>query len=100
MPMPMPNTHRSIFTAPDQTTDRDYSCDPSTQFACPNGECIPLAQRCDRRIDCYDGADESNCWVECPVYKCTGEEKCFDYAEKCDGKRDCQDGSDEQGCRK
>lgn len=87
-------------TEADTATDRLPSCHPTEQFSCPNGECIPIERRCDQRLDCYDGADESNCPVECPVYKCIGEEKCFDYAQKCDGNYDCQDGYDEQGCRK
>lgn len=98
--VPTPPTPPTKKT-PDQTEpERDTRCDPERQFTCPNGECIALDERCNGRLDCYDGADESNCPVKCKVYKCTGEEKCYDYAEKCDGKYDCQDGSDEQSCRK
>ena len=33
----------------------------SDQFTCANGQCVPMAARCDGNIDCTDGSDESNC---------------------------------------
>ena len=31
------------------------------EFMCGNGQCIPLAQRCDLNMDCADGTDEITC---------------------------------------
>ena len=31
------------------------------QFRCGSGECIPLTQKCNRRIDCIDQSDEKGC---------------------------------------
>ena len=32
-------------------------------FTCSDGFCIPFSQRCDRKVDCIDGADEEGCQV-------------------------------------
>ena len=36
------------------------SCDPE-QFTCDDGNCVPLAGRCDSVADCDDVSDEKNC---------------------------------------
>ena len=36
------------------------TCGPE-EFGCSNGECIQLSDRCDNRLNCPDGADESLC---------------------------------------
>ena len=33
------------------------------QFGCTDGQCVPLASRCDNKLDCPDGADEGTCEV-------------------------------------
>ena len=38
-----------------------FQCDPSTQFTCWNGVCIPLSKRCDENMDCQDDSDEHSC---------------------------------------
>ncbi len=36
------------------------SCFPE-MFTCQNGDCIPLAKKCDTNLDCLDESDESDC---------------------------------------
>lgn len=37
-------------------------CDLQTHFQCGNEtSCLPLENRCDGKIDCWDAADEINC---------------------------------------
>ena len=36
------------------------TCGPD-EFSCSNGVCIPLTYRCDNKLNCPDGADESLC---------------------------------------
>ena len=36
------------------------SC-PSEMFTCKSGGCIPLANKCNSRVDCEDGSDELSC---------------------------------------
>jgi hypothetical protein len=44
-----------------------FFADPSTAnctpgyFQCDLNECLPLAKKCDKHQDCYDGSDESDC---------------------------------------
>ena len=40
-------------------------CDAVTEFTCRNGQCIPIRQECDGRLDCTDRSDEHN---ECGWY--------------------------------
>ena len=37
-----------------------FKCD-SKEFGCNNGECFPIAVRCNEKKDCKDDSDESNC---------------------------------------
>ncbi|XP_075928964.1 basement membrane-specific heparan sulfate proteoglycan core protein isoform X5 [Petromyzon marinus] len=50
---------RRIGHAP---TEAPRACGPE-EFACGSGECIPLDYACDRRMDCEDDSDESNCAI-------------------------------------
>ncbi|XP_061424116.1 basement membrane-specific heparan sulfate proteoglycan core protein isoform X6 [Lethenteron reissneri] len=43
-------------------TEAPRACGPE-EFACGSGECIPLDYACDRRMDCEDDSDESNCAI-------------------------------------
>ena len=46
----------------DDNTDEDFcqfSACPVSWFRCRNGQCIPLDQVCNRKLDCYDESDES-----------------------------------------
>ena len=36
------------------------SC-PTEMFTCKSGGCIPLANKCNSRVDCDDGSDELSC---------------------------------------
>lgn len=40
---------------------------PSTRFRCKNGNCIPLAWKCDEDDDCHDNSDEEDCRKCCAV---------------------------------
>ena len=37
------------------------SCNPLTSFACDNGICLPLSNKCDDYKECSDGSDELSC---------------------------------------
>lgn len=37
------------------------ACKVSEEFTCSNGQCIQLFKRCDKKTDCDDKSDESNC---------------------------------------
>ncbi len=34
-----------------------------SQFQCGNGECIDKSLQCDKKKDCLDGSDETNCQI-------------------------------------
>lgn len=38
-------------------------------FPCDGGSCYPLAVRCDGRVDCKDGYDESDCSKKTRIYQ-------------------------------
>ena len=33
----------------------------TNQFTCANGQCVPVASRCNGVRECSDGSDEANC---------------------------------------
>jgi len=74
-----------------------------TEFKCQTGECISRARLCDRRPDCRDGSDETQCGgngdnkCEPNQYECPNG-KCIMKIWKCDGDDDCGDGWDERNC--
>ncbi|XP_052224327.1 uncharacterized protein LOC127839977 [Dreissena polymorpha] len=37
------------------------TCNPTTEFQCNSGQCVPKSYRCDRESDCRDGSDEVGC---------------------------------------
>ena len=32
-----------------------------TEFACKDGSCVPMVERCDGKTNCKDASDEENC---------------------------------------
>ncbi|KAJ8982651.1 hypothetical protein NQ317_019052 [Molorchus minor] len=72
------------------------------EFECSDTKCISLSWKCDKRIDCSDGSDESDCDItpsfcnedefQCATHKCIKKEF------RCDGDDDCEDWSDEDDC--
>ena len=46
---------------PGQTISLTLTSCPSEMFTCKSGGCIPLANKCNSRVDCDDGSDELSC---------------------------------------
>ncbi|XP_034485719.1 modular serine protease-like [Drosophila innubila] len=67
------------------------------QFQCKNGECISADLKCNAKLDCTDGSDETfeHCYQsKCLKHRCAYG-GCFEDSQHCDGKIDCIDGTDE-----
>ena len=74
-----------------ETTTTVTSCLES-EFQCSSGECIPAKGHCNRRVECSDGSDESQCTC---AYYLKAERQ---FKKICDGVIDCHDSSDESDC--
>ncbi|XP_069175478.1 G-protein coupled receptor GRL101 [Procambarus clarkii] len=69
-------------------------------FTCSDGRCLPARLRCDRKMDCLKGEDESDCvTVECAAgeWQCVSGQ-CISEALRCDLHFDCYDKTDELNC--
>lgn len=38
-----------------------------SMFICKNGQVIQMSKKCDKRFDCIDSSDETDCWKH---YQC------------------------------
>lgn len=47
---------------------QNSSCDAILSWVCGNGECIGINERCNGKIDCSDGSDETV--TECISFQC------------------------------
>ncbi|KAI5606502.1 SCO-spondin, partial [Silurus asotus] len=67
------------------------------EFGCKNGQCVPLAWRCDGETDCQDGSDEQQCARVCGPDQvlCQSGDQCVQHVHLCDGTPHCRDASDE-----
>ncbi|XP_077353898.1 uncharacterized protein lrp13b isoform X2 [Festucalex cinctus] len=69
---------------------------------CPGSSlCISQSQFCDRKSDCPDAFDESDCIFKCKSradFLCRDRRKCIPKKFVCDGRAHCLDGSDEKKC--
>nr|XP_057920777.1 low-density lipoprotein receptor-related protein 2-like isoform X2 [Doryrhamphus excisus] len=70
---------------------------------CPGSSvCISPNQLCDRKTDCPDAFDESDCIFKCKSrtdFLCRDRRKCIPRIYVCDGRAHCPDGSDERQCK-
>lgn len=75
----------------------------SENFACGNGDCIPLYKQCNRYKDCVGDEDEVPLFCEY-LYKCpegefycgaSEDKNCIPDSKVNDGVKDCQNGEDE-----
>lgn len=51
------------WTCPDLPPNFDITqCNETTYMCLSEKQCIPLAQRCDEKLECHDGSDEHDCY--------------------------------------
>ncbi|XP_054087653.1 basement membrane-specific heparan sulfate proteoglycan core protein isoform X5 [Zeugodacus cucurbitae] len=76
------------------------TCLENLEFACRNGDCIPIESVCDGAADCQSREDEdySLCNCSSDKWRCLRGGGCIAKTQVCDGKRQCKDGSDETNC--
>lgn len=105
----------------------ELTCEQAAPYACGSGEVIPATWNCDRKVDCADLSDETQCedWYVCSdgltfipgEFRCDAIPDCIDSSDekgcptftctdgatvtlslRCDGNPDCADASDEMSC--
>ena len=67
-------------------------------FSCGNGPCVPKESVCDRRANCPNFRDESDCECNEDEFRCHTSGFCINAGLRCDFDPDCPDASDEMGC--
>ncbi|CAH4038666.1 unnamed protein product [Pieris brassicae] len=90
-----------VVESPSATSRPPFITCQYDEATCGNGQCIPKAAVCDRKIDCDDGSDEDTCGqnglCQPNEYQCANH-KCVLKTWFCDSDDDCGDGSDEINC--
>jgi len=88
----------SYLVTSNDTIQVDSDICRQDQLYCDNN-CVPLLWRCDKFMDCEDGADERDC-DKClsNQFKCADRSQCIPLSSRCDTFADCSDQSDEENC--
>ncbi|GMT07779.1 hypothetical protein PENTCL1PPCAC_29953, partial [Pristionchus entomophagus] len=81
---------------------QNVTCEP-WEFLCRDQRtCVHSGAKCDNRLNCPDGSDESAemCGaVDAKTWTCGDRRTRIDRYLVCDGVAHCDDGSDEEGCK-
>ncbi|XP_018799860.1 PREDICTED: basement membrane-specific heparan sulfate proteoglycan core protein isoform X9 [Bactrocera latifrons] len=98
---PSTTTTDANIVTPVVPSYNNNTCLESLEFACRNGDCIPIESVCDGAADCRQREDEdySLCNCSSEKWKCLRGGGCIAKTQVCDGRRQCKDGSDESICR-
>ncbi|ENN77208.1 hypothetical protein YQE_06345, partial [Dendroctonus ponderosae] len=68
------------------------------QWQCRDGACIDQMERCNRKVECADGSDETNCtFCTQESFRCNNG-TCVKMSQRCDGIEDCPNSEDEEHC--
>ncbi|XP_018799857.1 PREDICTED: basement membrane-specific heparan sulfate proteoglycan core protein isoform X6 [Bactrocera latifrons] len=97
---PSTTTTDANIVTPVVPSYNNNTCLESLEFACRNGDCIPIESVCDGAADCRQREDEdySLCNCSSEKWKCLRGGGCIAKTQVCDGRRQCKDGSDESIC--
>lgn len=70
---------------------QNSSCDAILSWVCGNGECIGINERCNGKVDCSDGSDETV--LECISFQCREDKfrcsygACVEHSAECNGEK-------------
>ncbi|XP_049312019.1 basement membrane-specific heparan sulfate proteoglycan core protein isoform X6 [Bactrocera dorsalis] len=97
---PSTTTTDANIVTPVVPSYNNNTCLENLEFACRNGDCIPIESVCDGAADCRQREDEDYNLCNCSSdkWKCLRGGGCIAKTQVCDGRRQCKDGSDESIC--